>query len=62
MPRGPDPERLRLHRDIRVDDVDAAGRAVLALGAGRLAAEDERGFFADPAGYLFCLVFGRADS
>jgi hypothetical protein len=44
---------LPLHRDIRVDDVDAARRAVLALGAARLAAEDERGFFADPAGYLF---------
>jgi catechol 2,3-dioxygenase-like lactoylglutathione lyase family enzyme len=32
-PRWPDPERPQLHLDIRVDDVEAAERAVLALGA-----------------------------
>jgi hypothetical protein len=43
-----------------VDDVDAAERAVLALGATRLDAAHEGGFrvFADPAGHPFCLVFG----
>jgi catechol 2,3-dioxygenase-like lactoylglutathione lyase family enzyme len=48
------------HLDIRVDDVDAAEQAVLALGASRLSNEHENGFrvFTDPAGHPFCLVFG----
>jgi hypothetical protein len=57
----PDPRRpQQLHLDIRVDDVDRAEQAVLALGARRLPTEREEGFrvFADPAGYPFCLVFG----
>ncbi len=49
------------HLDVRVDDVDAAERAVLALGA-RVAGppDDTRGFrvYLDPAGHPFCLVFG----
>lgn len=60
-PRWPDPQRpQQLHLDIRVDDVDAAERAVLTLGARRLPAEHEQGFrvFADPVGHPFCLVFG----
>jgi catechol 2,3-dioxygenase-like lactoylglutathione lyase family enzyme len=60
-PRWPDPEHpQQLHLDIRVDDVDAAERAVVALGARRLPAERESGFrvFADPVGHPFCLVFG----
>ena len=60
-PRWPDPQRpQQLHLDIRVDDVDAAERAVLALGARRLPAEHDQGFrvFADPVGHPFCLVFG----
>jgi len=64
-PRWPNPERpQQLHLDIRVDDVDAAERAVLDLGATRLPAMHESGFrvFADPVGHPFCLVFGRADS
>ena len=49
----------QLHVDIRVDDVDAAERAVVALGASRLHDAREQGFrvFADPAGHPFCLVF-----
>ncbi len=61
-PRWPDPHgSQQLHLDIRVEDVDVAERAVLALGARRLPAEVESGFrvFADPAGHPFCLVFGR---
>jgi catechol 2,3-dioxygenase-like lactoylglutathione lyase family enzyme len=61
-PRWPDPgQPQQLHLDIRVDDVDAAERAVLALGARRLPGERETGFrvFADPVGHPFCLVFGR---
>jgi catechol 2,3-dioxygenase-like lactoylglutathione lyase family enzyme len=60
-PRWPDPRHpQQLHLDIRVDDVDEAERAVLALGARRLPAEREQGFrvFADPVGHPFCLVFG----
>ena len=59
--RWPDPEHpQQLHLDIRVDDVEAAERAVLALGARRLPSEQEFGFrvFADPVGHPFCLVFG----
>jgi catechol 2,3-dioxygenase-like lactoylglutathione lyase family enzyme len=64
-PRWPDARHpQQLHLDIRVQDVDAAERAVLALGARRLAAERETGFrvFADPAGHPFCLVFGSHDA
>jgi catechol 2,3-dioxygenase-like lactoylglutathione lyase family enzyme len=60
-PRWPDPEHpQQLHIDIRVDDVDAAEQAVLALGARRLHGERESGFrvFSDPVGHPFCLVFG----
>jgi len=48
------------HLDIRVDDVDAAERDVLAIGATRVPNEHENGFrvFTDPAGHPFCLVFG----
>jgi catechol 2,3-dioxygenase-like lactoylglutathione lyase family enzyme len=59
-PRWPDPDHpQQLHVDIRVDDVDAAERAVLALGATRMPTPHENGFrvFADPAGHPFCLVF-----
>jgi catechol 2,3-dioxygenase-like lactoylglutathione lyase family enzyme len=60
-PRWPEPGHPQQeHLDIRVDDVDVAERAVLALGASRLpASEHENGFrvFADPAGHPFCLVF-----
>jgi hypothetical protein len=64
-PRWPDPERpQQLHLDIRVDDVDEAERAVVALGARRVPAERETGFrvFVDPVGHPFCLVFGRRSS
>jgi catechol 2,3-dioxygenase-like lactoylglutathione lyase family enzyme len=61
-PQWPDPHgSQQLHLDIRVEDVDAAERGVLALGARRLHGKEETGFrvFADPAGHPFCLVFGR---
>ena len=60
-PRWPDPAHpQQLHLDIRVDDVDAAQREVLALGARKLPAAREEGFrvFADPVGHPFCLVYG----
>jgi len=59
-PQWPDPGHPQQeHLDIRVDDVDAAERAVLALGATRLPSGQENGFrvFTDPAGHPFCLVF-----
>ena len=44
-PSWPDPEiSQQLHLDIRVDDVDAAERAVVALGARRWPAARETGF------------------
>jgi hypothetical protein len=61
-PQWPDPDSpQQLHLDIRVADVDAAERVVLALGGRRLPAERETGFrvFADPVGHPFCLVFGK---
>lgn len=60
-PRWPDPEHPQQeHLDIRVDDVDEAERAVLALGATRMHGAHEDGFrvFTDPAGHPFCLVYG----
>jgi catechol 2,3-dioxygenase-like lactoylglutathione lyase family enzyme len=64
-PSWPDPMRpQQLHLDIRVDDIDAAESAVVALGARRMPAQRETGFrvFVDPVGHPFCLVFGRASS
>lgn len=61
-PEWPDPRRpQQMHLDIRVDDADAAERAVLALGGRRLPGEWEGRFrvCADPVGHPFCLVFGR---
>jgi catechol 2,3-dioxygenase-like lactoylglutathione lyase family enzyme len=60
-PNWPDPQRPQQeHLDIRVDDVDEAERAVLALGARRMHGVHENGFrvFVDPAGHPFCLVYG----
>ncbi len=54
-PRWPDPaSSQQIHLDVMVDDVSAAGEAVLALGARLLSAEDH--VYADPAGHPFCLV------
>jgi catechol 2,3-dioxygenase-like lactoylglutathione lyase family enzyme len=60
-PQWPDPEHPQQeHLDIRVDDVDAAERVVVGLGATRVRGEHEHGFrvFTDPAGHPFCLVYG----
>jgi catechol 2,3-dioxygenase-like lactoylglutathione lyase family enzyme len=60
-PEWPDPEHPQQeHLDIRVDDVEEAERAVLALGASRMHGAHENGFrvFIDPAGHPFCLVCG----
>ncbi|GAA1146351.1 VOC family protein [Kribbella jejuensis] len=52
-PQWPNPERpQQMHLDVMVDDVDAAGVEVLALGAQRLAGN----VYEDPAGHPFCLV------
>jgi catechol 2,3-dioxygenase-like lactoylglutathione lyase family enzyme len=59
-PRWPDPEHPQQeHLDIRVDDVEAAQREVVRLGARLLQGEKGTGFrvFADPAGHPFCLVY-----
>ncbi|MFF6781674.1 VOC family protein [Streptomyces sp. NPDC012510] len=58
-PEWPSPKRSQqFHLDLNVEDMDAAEKQVLALGATVLDAEDrERGFrvYADPAGHPFCL-------
>ncbi|MFJ9023787.1 VOC family protein [Streptomyces sp. NPDC102259] len=58
-PAWPAPEHSQqFHLDLTVDDLDAAERGVLALGAKPLdAADRSRGFrvYADPAGHPFCL-------
>jgi catechol 2,3-dioxygenase-like lactoylglutathione lyase family enzyme len=57
-PVWPDPaSSMQFHLHLRVDDPDAAERAVLALGASRLDYQPNRGtrVFADPAGHPFCL-------
>jgi hypothetical protein len=59
-PRWPDPERpQQLHLDVTVDELDAAEKQVLALGAVKADVQpsengDFRVFF-DPAGHPFCL-------
>lgn len=61
-PRWPRPDgSQQFHLDLTVEDLDAAEREVLALGATVLDAEDrERTFrvYADPAGHPFCLCAG----
>ncbi|MER7456269.1 VOC family protein [Micromonospora sp. NPDC126480] len=48
----------QFHLDVQVDDVEAAERQVLALGARRLpGGGDDFRVYADPAGHPFCLVF-----
>ncbi|MCL6733137.1 VOC family protein [Streptomyces neyagawaensis] len=58
-PEWPSPSRSQqFHLDVNVEDMDAAEKEVLALGAKPLDTTDrERGFrvYADPAGHPFCL-------
>ena len=57
-PRWPDPAHpQQFHVDVMVDDIPAADRAVVALGATRLdAGAEEWRVYSDPAGHPFCLV------
>jgi catechol 2,3-dioxygenase-like lactoylglutathione lyase family enzyme len=56
-PKFPDPAgSQQLHLDVLVDDIDAAERQVLELGAERIGEGDDFRVFADPAGHPFCLV------
>ncbi|MER5664724.1 MULTISPECIES: VOC family protein [Streptomyces] len=58
-PRWPAPDdSQQFHLDLTVDDLDAAEKGVLALGARALDAEDRSRtwrVYADPAGHPFCL-------
>ncbi|SDD37512.1 VOC family protein [Actinokineospora iranica] len=60
-PRFPDPAgSQQVHIDLHVEDIDAAEREVLALGATRVTEpHEETDFrvFLDPAGHPFCLIF-----
>ncbi|MFE7813146.1 VOC family protein [Streptomyces sp. NPDC057433] len=61
-PRWPAPDHSQqFHLDLTVEDLDAAEKEALALGAKPLDAEDRsRSFrvYADPAGHPFCLCAG----
>ncbi|MEH0578260.1 MULTISPECIES: VOC family protein [Streptomyces] len=61
-PKWPAPDASQqFHLDLTVDDLDAAEKGVLALGAKPLDAEDRSRTFrvyADPAGHPFCLCAG----
>jgi catechol 2,3-dioxygenase-like lactoylglutathione lyase family enzyme len=53
-PTWPDPAiPQQIHFDVMVDDIEAAGRQVLDLGATKLAGTN---VYADPAGHPFCLI------
>jgi hypothetical protein len=57
-PRWPDPAYPQhMHLDVFVADLDAAGKAVEALGARLLEGAGQGGFrvYADPVGHPFCL-------
>ncbi|MFE9013992.1 VOC family protein [Streptomyces cyaneofuscatus] len=58
-PQWPRPDSsMQFHLDLTVEDLDAAEREVLALGARPLDTEDRKRSFrvyADPAGHPFCL-------
>lgn len=58
-PQWPRPDASQqFHLDLTVEDLDAAEKEVLALGATVLEAEDRQRTFrvyADPAGHPFCL-------
>ncbi|UXY20183.1 VOC family protein [Streptomyces cynarae] len=61
-PKWPAPDHSQqFHLDLVVEDLDAAEKGVLELGAKPLDAEDRsRSFrvYADPAGHPFCLCAG----
>jgi catechol 2,3-dioxygenase-like lactoylglutathione lyase family enzyme len=64
-PEGPRPQQL--HLDLRVDDLDAADRLVLAAGArplGDTVVHPDETFrvYADPDGHPFCLVQRRTEN
>lgn len=58
-PRWPDPAYpQQFHLDVTVDEIEAAERGALALGATRLDGEGENWrVYADPAGKPFCLLW-----
>lgn len=54
-PRWPDPDSSQqIHLDVMVDDLRAAGDAVMALGGVSL--DPDMHVYADPAGHPFCLI------
>ena len=61
-PKWPEPDHSQqFHLDLDVEDLDAAEKEVLALGAKPLDTEDRSRTFrvyADPAGHPFCLCAG----
>ena len=59
-PAGPGDQRMQMHLDIEVDDLEAAGARAIAAGAALAdfqPQEDVR-VYLDPAGHPFCLWVG----
>lgn len=56
-PQRPDAQKMMLHLDFRVDDLDAAGAVALAAGARPATFQPQDGVrvYLDPAGHPFCL-------
>jgi catechol 2,3-dioxygenase-like lactoylglutathione lyase family enzyme len=64
-PTWPDPtSSMQAHLHFRVDDLDAAERAVLALGGTKFDHQPapRSRVYADPAGHPFCLVPAQAST
>jgi catechol 2,3-dioxygenase-like lactoylglutathione lyase family enzyme len=56
-PAGPHDQQMQVHLDIHVDDLEAAGRHALAVGAvlAEFQPQDDVRVYLDPAGHPFCL-------
>jgi predicted enzyme related to lactoylglutathione lyase len=56
-PAGPGDQRMMIHLDIQVDDLDAAGAHAIAQGAvlAEYQPQDDVRVYLDPAGHPFCL-------
>lgn len=61
-PAGSGHQRMQLHLDLRVDDLDAAGDHARACGATLAAHQSQAGVrvWVDPAGHPFCLFLPGA--
>jgi|SRR5579875_881851 catechol 2,3-dioxygenase-like lactoylglutathione lyase family enzyme len=61
-PAGPSDQRMMVHLDIEVDDLDAAGAHAVAAGAvlAEYQPQDDVRVYLDPVGHPFCLFLPGA--